>query len=99
MQIDQEIDFEIDQEIDFVIDQEIDFDIELLIVSSTTEKSLLLADLAFHSRRPRKQGDIALFWRRIGLGTVTSQTHQRFGRGYHVPDAEILSMHISGHIP
>ncbi len=48
LQIDQKIDFVIDQEIDFLIDQEIDFDIELLIVSSTTEKSLLLADLVFH---------------------------------------------------
>ncbi len=44
--IDQEIDFEIDFDIAFVIDQKIDVDIELLIVSSTTEKSLLLADLA-----------------------------------------------------
>ncbi len=46
------IDLQIDQEIDFVIviDQEIDFDIELLIVSSTTEKLLLLADLAFHNQ-------------------------------------------------
>ncbi len=43
------IDFEIYQEIDFVINQEIDFDIELLIVSSTTEKSLLLADVAFNN--------------------------------------------------
>ncbi len=50
--IDLQIDFEIDFEIDFVIDQEIDFDIELLIVSSTTEKSLLLADLAFHTNIP-----------------------------------------------